>query len=141
MTLMNLYGIHVDVSPFAMDKILTSGQEGVKYPQALAEVFSSYFKDIFARKNISAKINIECNKKSVYFTGYAGDDLLIITRFMLVNEDGKGVDGAPEPYWIYTNYSDLCQVRYSNRSYGFNAAQTALEHANNFGAYYKDFLL
>jgi hypothetical protein len=140
--LMDLYGIHVDVSQFAMEQILMSGQEGVKYPQAIAEVFSTYFKNVFLKKKVSAKINIECDKKKKFFASSEdGESLVIVTSFVLVDKDGNSVQGAGEPYWIYTNYSDLCQVRYTNRSYGFNAARTAQEHASMFGNFYKDFLL
>lgn len=115
----------IEYTRTGFEAVMTSGQEGVKLPQALGEVF--------ARENLEVRITIDCDYKNKFFAGSGAERVLITCiypRVMPATQFDKG------PLTIFTNLADLSEIRGGQR-YGFNALSTAKEFVRSYKQYYE----
>jgi len=121
----SLNRVPVEYTGAGYEAVMTSGQEGVKLPQALGE--------IFAKEGLDVTITIDCDRKSKFFPGCDTEKVLLT---IIRPRIAPATKFDKDPLVIYTNLDDLAELRIG-RHYGFNAANTAKEFVRSYKQYYE----
>jgi hypothetical protein len=115
----------VEYTSEGYEAIMTSGQEGVKLPQALGE--------LFAREGLEVEITIDCDAKAKFFPGCDSAERVLLT--LIRPRVAPATTFLKDPLVIYTNITDLSEPRLNGR-HGFHAANTAREFVRSYKQYY-----
>jgi hypothetical protein len=117
--------VPVEYTSEGYEAIMTSGQEAVKLPQALGE--------IFAAEGLDVTITIDCDAKAKFFPGCDSAERVLLT--LIRPRVAPATVFLKDPLVIYTNLADLGELRINQR-YGFHAANTAKEFVRSYKQYY-----